>query len=225
MSDLEQANAVLAEARAVLKKSEENLQKSIKANDLALVQHRELAYALSCLVHPLYTMTPLSELEEEELKQKLMQIPTQPLTFVANDPVFVNGRLCGFVDRSAEHVEHREVYDIVNAINVLAMANTDVISIYVFFSGEKNGFDVRAQHLNNLVPGESYLLNDFVILGSESALEELLSIESKLTELIIEAREQDEVKAPHSNPYQCPHGTILYGKCKHCAEDEKEGEA
>ncbi len=225
MSDLEQANAVLAEARAVLKKSEENLQKSIKANDLALVQHRELAYALSCLAHPPHVVTPLSEDDEEKLQKALLSRPLQHFELVKKEPVLSNGRVIGFVDYSHERAEHREVYDIVNAINVLAMANTDVISIYVFFSGEKNGFDVRAQHLNNLVPGESYLLNDFVILGSESALEELLSIESKLTELIIEAREQDEVKAPHSNPYQCPHGTILYGKCKHCAEDEKEGEA
>ncbi len=228
MSDLEQANAVLAEARAVLKKSEENLQKSIKANDLALVQHRELAYALSCLVHPLYTMTPLSELEEEELKQKLMQIPTQPLTFVANDPVFVNGRLCGFVDRSAEHVEHREVYDIVNAINVLAIANTDIVHVFTEFSPHINQFCVNVygvsqDYISN--PCAKPLLQDLVFLADNEALEKLLSIESKLTELIIGAREEAEAKAPHSNPYQCPHGTILYGKCKHCSEDEKEGEA
>ncbi len=200
MSDLEQANAVLAEARAVLKKSEENLQKSIKANDLALVQHRELAYALSCLVHPLHTMTPLSELEEEELKQKLMQIPTQPLTFVANAPVFVNGRLCGFVDRSAEHVEHREVYDIVNAINVLAMANTDVLLIRTTFLPDESELVVSVEAKFRWQTRGVGLLKvekagGKVSLRNESALEELLSIESKLTELIIEAREETEAKS------------------------------
>ncbi len=210
MSDLEQANAVLAEARAVLKKSEENLQKSIKANDLALVQHRELAYALSCLAHPLHTMTPLSELEEEELKQKLMQIPTQPLTFVANDPVFVNGRLCGFVDRSAEHVEKREVFDIVHAINVLAMANTDILNINTQFRGHSNLFIVRVRPLSAVSPeGDEYSLQPVTYRGEVSLvdgfyvgcptgdcpIQRLLKIESEITELIIQAREEAEAKA------------------------------
>lgn len=200
MSDLEQANAVLAEARAVLKKSEENLQKSIKANDLALVQHRELAYALSCLVHPLHTMTPLSELEEEELKQKLMQIPTQPLTFVPNEPVFVRGRLCGFVDCGDKHVEHREVYDIVNAINVLAMANTDVLLVRTTFLPDQSELVVSVEAKFKWQTFGVGLLKvekagGKVSLRNESALEELLSIESKLTELIIEAREEAEAQA------------------------------
>lgn len=228
MSDLEQANAVLAEARAVLKKSEDNLQKSIKANDLALVQHRELAYALSCLAHPPHVVTPLSEDDEEKLQKALLSRPLQHFELVKKEPVLSNGRVIGFVDYSHERVEHREVYDIVNAINVLAIANTDIVHVFTEFSPHINQFCVNVygvsqDYISN--PCAKPLLQDLVFLADNEALEKLLSIESKLTELIIEAREQDEVKAPHSNPYQCPHGTILYGKCKHCSEDEKEGEA
>lgn len=197
MNELEQANAVLAEAHEVLKKSEENLNKSIKANDLALVQHRELAYALSCLVHPLHTMAPLSEAEAKELQQKMLEIPTQPLTFVPNDPVFLNGRLCGFVDRSAEKLEHRDVFDIVNAINVLAMANTDVLHVMVEFAGHVNALDVRVNHVatNYGDANRTALMTACVYLGEEAALQELLAVESQLTELIIEAREEAEAKA------------------------------
>ncbi|HHG3566006.1 TPA: hypothetical protein ACPVZ4_002884 [Vibrio parahaemolyticus] len=211
MNELEQANAVLAEAHEVLKKSEENLNKSTKANDLALVQHRELAYALSCLVHPLHTMEPLSEAEVKELHQKLLEIPTQPLTFVPNDPVFLNGRLCGFVDRSAEKLEHRDVFDIVNAINVLAMANTDILNINTQFRGNSNLFIVRVRPLSVMSPeGDDHQLQPVVYRGEVSLIdgvyvgcptgdcpvERLLEIESELTELIIKAREEAEAKCP-----------------------------
>ncbi|EIP5899937.1 hypothetical protein NMS60_002517 [Vibrio cholerae] len=204
--ELEQANVVLAKAREVLKKSEENLNKSLKANDLALVQHRELAYALSCLVHPFNTMVPLSDGEIEQLKQSLKNIPYLPLEFVPKEPVFSNGRMIGFVDYGHERVEHRDIYDIVHAINVLAMANTDVLHIFTRFAGHVNSVEVYALSAETIY-SDSYpqerLLSERVRLDEDNPLESLLAIESQLTELIIEAREaavtpateQAEVKA------------------------------
>ncbi|ELO1828445.1 hypothetical protein QXB71_003701 [Vibrio cholerae] len=100
----------------------------------------------------------------------------------------------------------RDIYDIVHAINVLAMANTDVVFIFTQFSAHVQGFEVYA-----ISPQAYYshdapyprLINKTVYLHWDNALERLLAIESQLTELIIEAREaavtpateQAEVKA------------------------------
>ncbi|MCZ2368180.1 hypothetical protein [Vibrio diabolicus] len=196
-TELKQANEVLAEAREVLKKSQENLNKSLKANDLALVQHRKLAYALSCLVHPFNTMKPLSDDEIEQLQQSLKNIPSLPLEFVPKEPVFASGQMIGFVDSSYERLEQREVYDIVNAINVLAMANADVIHIFTRYQGHVDRFFISVEKVETDYSNTNRqsLFNDDVSLKDESSLEELLSIESQLTELIIEAREQAEAKA------------------------------
>ncbi|MCG0011778.1 hypothetical protein [Vibrio parahaemolyticus] len=121
---------------------------------------------------------------------------------------------------------NREVLDIVNAINALAISNQDVIEIHTGFVANVNWFKARV-----FVKGCKYdhsdqsLYDSRVRLGEEDTGTQLLAIESEITELIIEAREAAEAKAPESNPNQCAHGTILYGKCKQCLEDEKEGEA
>ncbi|HHC6851712.1 TPA: hypothetical protein ACN31J_000344 [Vibrio parahaemolyticus] len=93
---------------------------------------------------------------------------------------------------------NREVLDIVNAINALAIANTDVIHIFTGFSGyvkkinvRVNSADVRYQKEESYSP----LMAADVWLDDEDALEKLLYIESQLTELIIEAREEAEAKA------------------------------
>ncbi|ENZ0708446.1 hypothetical protein ACGB6O_000773 [Vibrio parahaemolyticus] len=192
-TELKQANAVLAEAREVFKKSQENLNKSLEANDLALVQHRKLAYALSCLVHPFNTMKPLSDDEIEELKQSLKNLPPLPLEFVPKEPVFASGQMIGFVDSSYERLEQREVYDIVNAINVLAMANTDVLLVFTEFRAAYSMFEVQVYGLGN--EANTGLFMAEVDLTAVDALQVLLHIESSVTELIIEAREQAEAKA------------------------------
>ncbi|MFN1619677.1 hypothetical protein [Vibrio rotiferianus] len=208
-TELKQANEVLAEAREVLKKSQENLNKSLKANDLALVQHRKLAYALSCLVHPFNTMKQLSDDEIEQLQQSLKNIPYLPLEFVPKEPVFASGQMIGFVDSSYERLEQREVYDIVNAINVLAMANTDILNINTQFRGCSNLFIVRVRPLSVASPdGDEYSLSPVVYREEVSLvdgfyvgcptgdcpIQRLLRIESEITELIIEAREEAEAK-------------------------------
>ncbi|TCT61900.1 hypothetical protein [Vibrio crassostreae] len=90
----------------------------------------------------------------------------------------------------------REVFDIVHAINVLAMANADVIHIFTRYSAHVNRLSVDVEPLTTNYYScngkREKLLMDDVRIDEEDALEQLLSIESKLTELIIEAREEAE---------------------------------
>ncbi|RNE70848.1 hypothetical protein [Vibrio cholerae] len=103
-------------------------------------------------------------------------------------------------------LKNRDIYDIVHAINVLAMANTDVLHIFTHFSGHVNELEVQAMSAETVYKDghpQVRLLSEQVWLGRDNALERLLAIESQLTELIIEAREaavttateQAEVKA------------------------------
>ncbi len=121
---------------------------------------------------------------------------------------------------------NREVLDIVNAINALAISNCDVIEIHAGYVASVNWFEARV-----FVKGCKYDHSDLPLFDSRVRLDEedadvqLLAIESEITELVIEAREAAEAKAPESNSNQCAHGTILYGECKQCLEEEKAGEA
>jgi hypothetical protein len=95
-------------------------------------------------------------------------------------------------------VDSQEAFDVVHAINTLAMANTDVIQIFTRFTGRVREFSVYAHSANSAYQEgirTPRLIDEHVYMDEENALEELLIIESKLTELIIEAREQAEAKA------------------------------
>lgn len=173
---LEQANATMAEAREVLKKSEENLEKSQSINEVMMVQNRRLGFALSSLLPKPYLVG--IDLARSEQEQVMMS----------------DGQILGFI----ESFEHRDVFDVIHAINVLAMANTDVLHVFVSFQGHVNSVEVRVNPANT--DYQSYephplMLNERVYLNRKEPLEKLLSIESQLTELIIEAREQAEAKA------------------------------
>lgn len=61
------------------------------------------------------------------------------------EPLFAKGQLWGFVERGPKSkfkeicepdsaLKNRDIYDIVHAINVLAMANTDVVGVNTAFS-------------------------------------------------------------------------------------------
>ncbi|MGI9888100.1 hypothetical protein [Vibrio chagasii] len=88
----------------------------------------------------------------------------------------------------------REVFDIVHAINVLAMANTDVIHIFTRYSAHVNCLFVNVEptDVDYSSVKRKHLYAADVEIDKEDALAQLLSIESKLTELIIEAREEAE---------------------------------
>ncbi|MGF1748197.1 hypothetical protein [Vibrio cionasavignyae] len=149
------------------KEASDMLRQSREIHDVMLSSQRRLTFALSCLV------------------------PKQLLT------------QCGFDehDQSSEGVENnaqavnvsldmRDVFDIVHAINVLAMANTDVIHVFTEFSGQYNNYRLAAYDTCELPM--KVLLVVQVEMSASDILEQLLSIESQLTELIIEAREEAE---------------------------------
>lgn len=90
---------------------------------------------------------------------------------------------------------NREVLDIVNAINALAISNQDVIEIHTGFVASVNWFEASV-----FAKGCKYADSDVslfcsrVRLVEEDAGTQLLAIESEITELIIEAREAAEAK-------------------------------
>ncbi|MBY8308902.1 hypothetical protein KW529_16755 [Vibrio fluvialis] len=179
---LEQANTALAEAREVMRKSVENLEKSKSINEVMMVQNRRLGFALSSLLPKPY----LVGIDLARSEQELVMTPI------------------------LEPFEHRDVYDVIHAINVLAMANTDILNINTQFRGCSRLFIVRVRPLSAISPeGDDYSLKPVVYREEVSLvdgfytgcptgdcqIERLLRIESQLTELIIEAREQAEAKA------------------------------
>ncbi|EOG9061521.1 hypothetical protein ACLK5F_002286 [Vibrio fluvialis] len=179
---LEQANAALAEAREVLQRADENLKKSQSINEVMVVQNRRLGFALSSLLPKPY----LVGIDVARSEQELVMAPI------------------------LEPFEHREVYDVIHAINVLAMTNADILNINTQFRGCSRLFIVRVRPLSAISPeGDDYSLKPVVYRDEVSLvdgfytgcptgdcpIERLLRIESQLTELIIEAREQAEAKA------------------------------
>ncbi|EQA4698962.1 hypothetical protein ACX3KM_002919 [Vibrio cholerae] len=85
-------------------------------------------------------------------------------------------------------LKNRDIYDIVHAINVLAMANTDVLHIFTHFSGHVNELEVQAMSAETVYKDghpQVRLLSEQVWFGRDNALDRLLAIESQLTELII----------------------------------------
>ena len=172
MNELEQSKELRDEARELFKQSRENLSKSIRFSDQALINQRRLVLAMSNLLPGKYHVELSSELTEEE-------------------------KVATFASDMANNLNNREVFDIVHAINVLAMANTDVLHVFVSFLGHVNKLDVYANDVTAKYQWEEDIpvFRQSVYLHKEGALETLLSIESQLTELIIEAREKAEAKA------------------------------
>ncbi|MGI2873807.1 hypothetical protein ACRTC7_18835 [Vibrio fluvialis] len=167
-----ESEVLRAEAQDTLKECRETLGKIQRFNDQANINQRRIALAVSSLL-------PKSLRNEFNLN--------------ASD-----------IDNTAEisrknvvAIEQREIFDIVHAINVLAMANTDVLHVFSRFSGHVNEFHMRVCSTDSdyIDSRPECIFNESIYLEQEDALEKLLSIESQLTELIIEAREQAEAKA------------------------------
>lgn len=173
MNELEQSKELRDEARELLEQSRENLSKSIRFSDQALINQRRLALAMSNLLPGKYHVELSSELTEEE-------------------------KVATFASDMANNINNREVFDIVHAINVLAISNTDVLHVFISFLGHVNKLDVYANEATAKYQwreSDIPVFSQSVYLDKEGALEKLLSIESQLTELIIEAREKAEAKA------------------------------
>ncbi|EOW9372193.1 hypothetical protein ACOBWO_000408 [Vibrio cholerae] len=167
--ELEQAMALREEAREMLAQSR-------VMHEVTLSNQRQVTLAVSTLLpRPMIVEMKVNQQEGEAEK-------------VAN-----------FAEDMAASMRSRDVYDIVHAINVLAMANTDVLHIFTHFSGHVNELEVQAMSAETVYKDghpQVRLLCEQVWLGRDNALERLLAIESQLTELIIEAREAAEAKAP-----------------------------
>lgn len=173
MNELEQSKELRDEARELLEQSRENLSKSIRFSDQALINQRRLALAMSNLLPGKYHVELSSELTEEE-------------------------KVATFASDMANNINNREVFDIVHAINVLAISNTDVLHVFTDFSGHVGKFNVYVHSVETAYKeGHQIirLMSEEAWLDRADALEKLLSIESQLTELIIEAREKAEAKA------------------------------
>lgn len=177
---LEQANAALAEARKVLQKSEENLSKASQANDYSLSLNRKLAHALVSLMNNEPRLVSIDVAISEQLKEVVHMASGSSITFLNN--------------------ETRDIYDVIHAINVLAMSNTDVIQVFTDFDGNTKSFGVWAVDISTdwsvKESKKDRLLDETIYLDIEpNPLKKLLFIESQLTELVIEAREASEAKA------------------------------
>ncbi len=153
--ELEQAMALREEAREMLAQSR-------VMHEVTLSNQRQVTLAVSTLLPRPLIVDMTVDISEAEAE-----------------------KLATFAEDMAASMRSRDVYDIVHAINVLAMANTDVLFIYTNFAAHTNSLQVEVRHL----------LNKTVYLDWDNALESLLAIESQLTELIIEAREDAEAKA------------------------------
>ncbi|MCG9554560.1 hypothetical protein L1D16_14985 [Vibrio sp. Isolate31] len=144
------------------------------------------ALASSVMVMNSDSFTPA---QEQDLEESLSQV--RGGLFVASQPAEVlalKQKLMNGLDAD------REVFDIVHAINVLAMANADVIHIFTRYSAHVNCLFVNVEPMDSDYSSvkRKYIYAADVDIDKEEALEQLLSIESKLTELIIEAREEAE---------------------------------
>ncbi len=174
--ELEQAMALREEAREMLAQSR-------VMHEVTLSNQRQVTLAVS-------TLLPRPMIVEMKVDQQDGEAE----------------KVATFAEDMAASMRIRDVYDIVHAINVLAMANTDVLHIFTRFAGHVNSVEVYALSAETIY-SDSYpqerLLSERVRLDEDNPLESLLAIESQLTELIIEAREaavtpateQAEVKA------------------------------
>lgn len=163
-------------------------------NDQILVEIRDSLRELKALAAPVVYVNAdcFTPEQEQDLKDSLSKVNGG--MFVSNTPaeaLALKQKLFNGLNTK------REVLDIVNAINALAIANTDVLHVMVEFAGHINGLDVRVNHVatNYDTSNRTYLMDVCVYLDEEDALQELLAAESQLTELIIEVREEAEAKA------------------------------
>ncbi|ENM5768388.1 hypothetical protein CW613_001702 [Vibrio mimicus] len=130
--------------------------------------------------------------ELAELRRQSSELLSECLQLVELGPKSKFKQIC----EPDSALKNRDIYDIVHAINVLAMANTEVIYVFTTFYGHTNCLRIHANSADSIYQigiCNVRLLDECVYLDKDDALIQLLAIESQLTELIIEAREAAEV--------------------------------
>ncbi|ELP3385490.1 hypothetical protein R1W35_000900 [Vibrio cholerae] len=195
--ELEQAMALREEAKNLLKlvrdTNQESKERQASVRDL-LDETREMHCQM--LLGQRRVSLALTNLLPKATAESLALRNGNFITFI--DTSSAAGDLVGLNGEIDNALRNRDIYDIVHAINVLAMANTDVLFIFTKFSAHVNAFEVYAVSPQLLLSGETpykRLIDKTVYLHWDNALKRLLAIESQLTELIIEAREAAEAKA------------------------------
>ncbi|MGL4193215.1 MAG: hypothetical protein ACRCRU_11770 [Vibrio sp.] len=196
-AELEQAKALREEAKELLQLvrdvNQESKERHASARDL-LNETREMhcqmllgQRRLSCT---LSTLLP-KDVAESIALEKGSFISVVDSGSAAEQLVDLNSKI-------EAAFKNRGIFDIVHAINVLAIANTDVLHIFTRFAGHVNSVEVYALSAETIYSDgyrQERLLSGEVRLDEDNSLESLLAIESQLTELIIEAREDAEAKA------------------------------
>lgn len=166
-------NKELEQAMALREDAREMLAQSRVMHEISLSNQRQVTLAVSTLLpRPMIVEMKVDQQDGEAEKR------------------------ASFAEDMAASIRIRDVYDIVHAINVLAMANTDVLHIFTRFAGHVNSVEVYALSAETIYSDghpQERLLSERVRLDEDNALESLLAIESQLTELIIEAREAAEI--------------------------------
>lgn len=172
MNELNQAKELNKESKQFRDEARELLAKTTRFNDQANINQRRLALAVSSLLPR--SVRANFKLDESDIDNT-----------------------ADVAQENLDAAKQRDIFDIVCAINVLAMVNKDVIHIFTDYSAHVNQFTVWAISVDQDYSEERYhrLISEDVYLDNEGALPKLLLIESNLTELIIETREEAEANA------------------------------
>ncbi len=171
VSDVALAEQYRNEARELLAETRQTMAKIQRFNDLSMSNQRQLILAMSNLLPRPIVVDFYVNFEDE----------SEAMAYFAQDMVTT--------------LKQREIFDVIHAINVLAMANTDVLHVFTNFAGHVNEFSIHTHSANSVYQGgvsNPRLIDERIYLHKENPLEKLLFIESQLTELIIEAREKAE---------------------------------
>ncbi|MDE1328477.1 hypothetical protein [Vibrio aestuarianus] len=171
---LKVAKESVAIAKELNEDTRDQLRQTREMHEMMLTNQRRVCMAFSSLLPQPIRIEFTPPLTSENIKDEAQQI--------------------------SKAIANRDIYDVIHAINVLAMANTDVIQVFTSFDGNSQLFDVSAFDVSTAWSDKESkkerLLDEHIFLGIEpNPLKKLIYIESQLTELIIEAREAAEAKA------------------------------
>lgn len=171
---LKVAKESVAIAKELNEDTREQLRQTREMHEMMLTNQRRVCMAFSSLLPQPIRIEFTPTLTNENIKDEAQQI--------------------------SKAIANRDIYDVIHAINVLAMANTDVIKVFTSFDGNCQLFDVQVFDIQTDWADEEtkkeQMFGERIFFRSEKQpLKKLLFIESQLTELIIEAREAAEAKA------------------------------
>lgn len=176
---LNMAKESVALAESINKDTKERMAQTRQMHDAMLVSQRRVCYAFSTLLPKPNQGDFLTALSPEALDDEAKSI--------------------------LEQVSKRQESDVINTLVNLALANRDVLEIYVSIDAYSNGVNVQVvklgemeKHQFNNVPRllhESVCLDGVDNQEGVTVLDNLLQLEDKLIDVIAEAREASETIA------------------------------